>query len=122
MEHHIGVDIVEISRIKEALNRWGDRFLKRVYTDSELHLCGNRVESLAARFAGKEAVMKAISQTGFFIGWKDIEILKRQDGKPLLRLHGQAQKIMESIGVDKLSLCLSHSADYAIAFVIGTSE
>ncbi len=118
-EHHIGVDIIEIDRIEKAIARWGERFLKRVYTDAELMLFRNHTPSLAARFAGKEAVMKALSPRTP-LGWKEIEILSGLNGKPVVLLDGEAQSVAESLCIDSLEISLSHSKEHAIAFVIGT--
>ena len=121
MTHHIGVDIVEIERIRQAVARWGDRFLHRVYTESELNLCRNKSSSLAVRFAGKEAAIKALQQTKG-IGWKHIEILSETDGKPLLNFYGKAKQQAEHLGLYDLAITLSHSRNYAIAFVAGNAE
>lgn len=113
----IGVDIVEIHRIREAVERWQDRFLKRVYTGAELQYCGQRWSSLAARFAAKEAVMKAL-RTGDGIGWHDIEVLQNEDNAPYVRLHGHAGSKAEQLGIKSFSLSLSHSEKYAVAVTI----
>lgn len=122
MEHHIGVDIIEIARIEKAVARWGDHLLNRVYTESELKLYRNEPSSLAARFAGKEAVIKALSSQTTYLSWKEIEILSEPDGKPSLRLHGKAQSQARNLGLDRLDISLSHSKEHAIAFVIGTAK
>ena len=119
---HIGVDIVEIERIEVAMERWRGRFLQRVYTDLELKLCHEKPSSLAARFAGKEAVVKALGVKNSGIGWKDIEILSDSSGKPLICLHGKAQEQANDLGMDSLAISLSHSRDYAIAFVSGETR
>lgn len=120
--HCTGVDIVEIARIREAIDRWGDRFLKRVYTDSELKLCDKEIPSLAARFAGKEAVIKALSPTDAPIGWKEIEILSEPNGKPLVQLTGEAQAQALRLGLKGIDISLAHSREHALAFVIGSKE
>jgi holo-[acyl-carrier protein] synthase len=116
---YIGVDIIEIDRIRETVFRWGERFLRRVYTAAEIEVCGGKAESLAARFAGKEAAIKALSTPGSAIGWRDIEILPGKEGKPLIRLHGQARVQAAKLELDGLEISLSHSRDNAIAMVIG---
>lgn len=118
----IGIDIIEISRIKQAISRWGERFLLRLYTDAEIDLCQGRVESLAARFAGKEAAIKALSVEGAMIRWRDIEILSDSSRKPLVFLYRQAKKRAQEQGFSRLAISLSHSGDYAIAVVIGIAE
>jgi len=117
--HSIGVDIIEIARIKSAIARWGEGFLRRIYTEPELKLCHKKPASLAARFAGKEAIIKAL---GKGISWREIEILSDPSGKPLVHLHGKAQSQADSLGLDKLTISLSHSKKYAIAFVVGETK
>jgi holo-[acyl-carrier protein] synthase len=119
--HCIGTDIIEIARIEQAIKRWGERFLHRVYTDSELQLYRQKPQSLAARFAGKEAVIKALNPDGKVISWKEIEILSDNSGQPVVRLYGRAQVRAASLGINKLTVSLSHSREYAIAVVIGES-
>ncbi len=116
----IGVDIVEIRRIEQAVLSWKDSFLNRIYTETELESCHNVVSSLAVRFAAKEAVMKALGKgaRGMSI-WRDIEVLSNSDGAPLIRLHGQVLQKSKEIGITQLSVTMSHSKEYAIAFVIG---
>ena len=117
----IGIDIIEIYRVKEAISRWGERFLQRVYTDAELAIYRNKMESLAARFAGKEAAMKALSTTGTMIGWREVEILSETSGKPEVHLYGQAREQAQKLGLAGLGISLSHSREYAVAVVIGVS-
>ena len=119
--HHIGVDIIEISRIRQAAALWGDRFLSRLYTEAELETYLRRPHSLAARFAGKEAVIKALDKAAG-ISFKQIEILSAPDGKPVVRLHGRAQEQARSLGLSRLAISLSHSRDYAVALVMGDTE
>ncbi|UCH52095.1 MAG: holo-ACP synthase [Chloroflexota bacterium] len=114
----IGVDIVEIRRIERTISEWQDTFLERVYTRAELESHHN-VSSLAARFAAKEAVMKALGTGARGVGWKDIEILANRDGAPLIRLHGRALERSREIGIEQFSISMSHSREYAVAFVIG---
>ena len=122
MRQCIGTDIIEISRIQKAITHWGERFLRRIYTDRELKLYHKSVSSLAARFAGKEAVIKALGpQTGRF-GWREIEILSEPGGKPHISLYGRAQKQANSLGLDNLDISLSHCREYAIAFVSGITN
>ena len=121
MTQYIGVDIVEIERIRQAVARWGDRFLHRVYTDSELRLYRQKPASLAARFAGKEAVIKALQKTSG-ISWKHIEILSETDGEPLLHLYRKAKKQARHLGLININITLSHSRDYAVAFATGNAE
>ncbi len=117
--HFIGTDIIEIARVKKAIARWGEVFLRRVYTDAELRLYRKKPSSLAARFAGKEATMKALGIQAEAIGWKEIEILSELSGKPSIHLYGKAQAQADSLEIDNLAISLSHSKEYALAFVTG---
>jgi len=117
----VGVDIIEIYRIERVAARWGERFLKRVYTEAELDICKNRAPALAVRFAAKEAVMKALGTGIRGVGWREIEVLSNSDGKPLVYLHGGAKRKAEELGMGELGISLSHSEKYAIASVVGGS-
>jgi len=120
--HYIGIDIIEIARIKKAIARWGENFLHRVYTGPELGLYHNRPSSLAARFAGKEAVVKTLEARTKGISWKEIEILSDSNGKPLVHLYGKARSQASSLGIAKLAISLSHSKEYAIALVAAETK
>ena len=116
-----GVDIIEIERVRQAIDRHGDRFLQRVYTAGELACCGQRVESLAARFAAKEAVAKALG-TGIWrngVNWVDIEVLKDDEsGAPQLHLHGAAAVVAARAELHTWSVSLSHDRRRSIAMVV----
>lgn len=116
---YIGLDIIEIARIQEAVERWGERFLRRIYTEEELCVCRNRVPALAVRFAAKEAVMKALGTGTVGVGWRDIEVLSNADGKPSVGLNGRARERAEELSMGELAISLSHSREYAIASVVG---
>ena len=117
--HVHGIDIVEISRIRQAIKTWGNRFTDRVYTCNEMELCRDQIHELAARFAGKEAVMKALGTGIRGVGWKDIEILRNQPGAPVVNLYGRAESLAGELAIYNLCISLSHSRVYAIASVIG---
>ena len=117
--HAIGIDIVEIARLKEAIAQRGEAFLKRIYTDSELKSYRKKLPSLAARFAAKEAVIKALGKPTAGIKLKDIEILADEKSKPLVNLYGEAQNQAKALGLDKIAVSLSHSKEYAIAVASG---
>ena len=117
-----GVDIIEIERIERALAKFGARFLGRVYTPLETAFCRGRVSELAARFAAKEAVMKALGTGARGVAWREIEVLPNHRGKPLVYLHGRAAKRAERIELEELDISLSHSRDFAVAFVVGRSS
>ncbi|MBL7201995.1 MAG: holo-ACP synthase [Anaerolineae bacterium] len=119
----VGVDLVEIPRIARAIERWGDRMLKRVYTPAELALCRGRVPELAARFAAKEAVSKALGVGIWWrggIGWKDAEVLSDPIGKPEVFLYGRAADRARELGLDQWAISLSHTQEQAIAVVVAT--
>ncbi len=118
----IGIDIIEIARIKGVIERWGESFLHRVYTEAELRLCRKRPSSLAIRFAGKEAVMKALGTGRRGVSWREIEILAEPSGQPSVHLYGKAQVRADSLGLGKLAISLSDSKEYAVAFVVGETR
>lgn len=119
---HIGTDIIEINRIEQAIRRHGERFLHRVFTDSELVHYHGKIPYLAGRLATKEAVYKALGSANLGISWHDIEILSDPHGKPRVQLYSNARRHAESIGLVKLNASISHCRDYAIAVVIGDSN
>ena len=119
---YIGVDIIEIARIEEAVIRWGERFLNRIYTKAELELCRKNPSSLAVRFASKEAVMKLLGTGTIGISWKEIETLSHPSGKPLIKLYSKAQAKAEELELKEIAISLSHSKKYAIAMAAGVSK
>jgi holo-[acyl-carrier protein] synthase len=122
MEYAVGIDVIEIARVRETLSRHPRRFLARVYTPEEVAFCRGRVPELAARFAAKEAVMKALGTGARGLAWREIEILPNQRGKPLVYLHGQAQARAEAIGLRGIDISLTHSHELAIAAVVGAAD
>jgi holo-[acyl-carrier protein] synthase len=117
-----GVDLAEVDRIKLAIERYGRRFLERVYTSAEVAYVerkANRYERYAGRFAAKEAAMKAIG-TGWRRGvrWQDFEVLNLPTGKPTLYFHGEAARISKQLGVKSVSVSITHTAALGVAFVI----
>jgi len=117
-----GVDLAEVSRIRASIERYGERFVGRVYTAGEIAYVerkANRYERYAARFAAKEAGMKAIG-TGWTSGvtWRDFEVANLPSGRPTLRLHGRAAAIAASLGVRAISLSITHTAELGMAHVI----
>lgn len=122
MEMAVGVDVILISRVQKVLARHPERFLRRVFTPEEVAVCRGRVPELAARFAAKEAIMKALGTGARGLAWREIEILPNQRGKPLVFLHGLAQQRAEKIGARGLDVSLTHDADLAIAVVVGMAD
>lgn len=113
-----GVDLVEISRIGDALGRWGERFLYRIWTEREIAACRGRHRELAARFAAKEAASKALGTGIVGIIWREMEVLSDRRGKPLLFLHGQARARAEELGLNTWAVSLTHTRDLACALVV----
>lgn len=118
----LGTDVAEVHRIRRSIEQFGDRFLQRVYTEGEqayARVKGNSAERFAARFAAKEAGMKALG-TGWNAGvhWRDLEVLNEASGRPVLHLHGTAKKLAEHLGVRSISLSMTHTAEIAFAVVI----
>ena len=115
----IGVDIVEISRLRRSSKKWGKHFLSKIYTPRELDYSKSKrfpEQHLAARFAAKEAVFKALGEVEReFVGWKNIEILNNPAGKPYLVWHGLAEKVRKRRGICQAAISLSHTEHYAVA-------
>jgi holo-[acyl-carrier protein] synthase len=117
-----GVDIAEVPRIRESIERFGERFLRRIYTDGEIQYCeakATRFESYAARFAAKEAGMKALG-TGWSRGvrWRDIEVVRPKGQRPTIQFHGQAAAVADKLGTKNIALSLTHTSAQALAHVI----
>lgn len=117
-----GVDLAEVDRIRAAIERYGERFTQRVYTTGEIAYVqskANRYERYAARFAAKEAGMKALG-TGWRRGvtWQDFEVANLPTGRPTLRLTGEAERLAASLGVNRISLSLTHTRETALAYVL----
>lgn len=117
-----GVDIAEVSRVRETIERFGDRFLRRIYTEGEVSYCerrARRFESYAARFAAKEAGMKALG-TGWSRGvrWRDIEVVRPKGQRPTIQFHGEAAAVAARLGTRNIALSLTHTSDEALAHVI----
>jgi holo-[acyl-carrier protein] synthase len=117
-----GIDLAEVHRIRQAAERFGDKFIHRIYTEREIAYVerkANRYERYAARFAAKEAGMKALG-TGWRCGvtWHDFEVANLPSGRPTLKLHGAARQIAEESGVRLIHVSLTHTVEHGMAFVI----
>jgi holo-[acyl-carrier protein] synthase len=117
-----GVDIAEVGRIRESIARFGDRFLHRIFTEGEIRYCerkASRFESYAARFAAKEAGMKALG-TGWSRGlrWRDIEVVRPKGQRPTLQFHGEAANVAARLGTKNIALSITHTSEQALAHVI----
>lgn len=116
-----GVDLVEVKRIETTVARYGERFLSRVFTASEIAYCHGRAPELAVRFAAKEAVSKALGvgiQHHDGVGWCEIEVIADAHGKPSVRLSGRAAQRAGELGLHTFALSLSHTREYAIAMLV----
>jgi len=116
-----GIDLIEVKRIEESIAQYGERFLTRIFTAHELAYCKNQPHQLAARFAAKEAVSKALGvgiQHADGVAWREIEIVSGERGKPSLKLSGRAAQRASEIGIKKFEISLSHTREHAIAMVI----
>jgi len=117
-----GIDIAEVPRIAQTIARHGDRFLQRVFTEGEIRYCdskANRIERYAARFAAKEAGMKALG-TGWSRGvrWRDIEVVRPRGQRPTIQFHGEAAAIAAKLGTKNIALSITHTSEQALAHVI----
>ena len=115
----IGIDIIEVGRVREVAERHGDRFLRRIYTEAEIAgIHGNEAQYLAARFAAKEATLKALGTGWRGVRWVEVEIENLASGQPVLKLSGEARRRADSIGVVRCHVSLTHTAEYAAAQVV----
>lgn len=119
--YEVGIDAIEPSRITTLVARWGERFLGRVFTPAERALTHGRPASLAARFAAKEAVAKALGTGLGPVAWREIEVLSNERGRPVLILHGAAAERAARLGLRHWSISLTHLADIALAVVVASS-
>jgi holo-[acyl-carrier protein] synthase len=115
----VGIDLIEIARIERTLRDFGERFLHRVYTERERERYRNRVNELAARFAAKEAISKALGTGIRGIRWRDMEIVSNRRGKPIIVLHGSSRARANLLGITDFDVSLTHSRTDAMAFVVG---
>jgi|SRR5271157_2018688 len=117
-----GVDLIEISRVSAVITRHGKHYLNRIYTDAELEQYGQNAESLAGRFAAKEAVAKALGTGIGDVKWKDIEILGDEQNAPVITLRGAAERTAKKLGLNEWSVSISHSESHAIAITVAIGQ
>ena len=115
----LGIDIIKVDRIRAALERFGPRFTKRVLTESERRYVRDRPETMAGRWAAKEAVSKVLGLGVRGIGWRDIEIERLPTGQPAVRLHGRAAARAEQLAMGRIAVSITHESDYAVAIAFG---
>jgi holo-[acyl-carrier protein] synthase len=118
----VGVDVIEIARIQRTLDDFGERFLRKVYTERERERYSSRISELAARFAAKEATSKALGTGIRGIRWREMEVLSNRRGKPVLVLHGGAAARAAALGLVAFDVSLTHSRKDAMAFVVALRE
>ena len=124
MIYGIGIDIVETLRIQQAVERWGKRFLERVYTEREIAYAYRKNDpylSLSVRFAAKEAFIKAFSP-GQLISFTDVEVRNQDTGKPLMEIRGRTGELLKQRSIQKIHVSLSHEKDYSVACVVIEGE
>ena len=117
-----GIDLVDFPRIEDMVRRHGERFLNRVFTEAEQAYAEahrNKIETLAGRFAAKEAVLKLIG-TGWRgkIAWTDVEVVNNSQGQPHVKLEGEVQKIARSLGISEITVSITHTANFAMASAV----
>src|SRR3954447_11929494 len=115
----LGIDIIKVERIRASIERFGERFSRRVLTPSEQRYVRMRPETFAGRWAAKEAVSKVLGLGVRGIGWKDIEVERLPTGQPSVRLHGRAAARAEQLGMERIAVSISHESDYAVAIAFG---
>ena len=115
----LGIDIIKVERIRSALERFGSRFSRRVLTDAERRYVRDRPETMAGRWAAKEAVSKVLGLGVRGIGWQEIEIERLPTGQPSVRLHGRAEQRARQLRMDRIAVSISHESDYAVAIAYG---
>ena len=120
-----GVDLCEVPRIEAAIARFGRRFIERIFTAREIAYAdrkANRFERYAARFAAKEAGMKALGTGWHGVAWRDFEVVNLSSGRPTLNFHGRAAEVAAKLGVERVALSITHTKEQALAMVILESE
>jgi holo-[acyl-carrier protein] synthase len=115
----LGIDIIKVERIRATLERFGSRFADRVLTPAEQRYVRGRPETMAGRWAAKEAVSKVLGLGVRGIGWRDIEVERLPTGQPAVRLHGRAADRAEQLGMGRIALSITHESDYAVAVAFG---
>lgn len=115
----LGIDIIKVERIRAALERFGPRFSQRILTQAERRYVRDRPETMAGRWAAKEAVSKVLGLGVRGIGWRDIEVERLPTGQPAVRLHGRAASRAEQLGMGRIAISITHESDYALAIAFG---
>ncbi len=114
----VGIDIIEVERIRKVFEHHGERFLKRVYTDIEIQQCRGRVQKLAGRFAAKEAISKALGTGLRGVHWREMEVIHLRSGRPSVRLHGNAKRRAEALGLTAFDVSMADLAQLSVAIAV----
>jgi holo-[acyl-carrier protein] synthase len=114
----VGIDIIEVERVRKVFEHHGERFLRRVFTEMEIRQCRNKAERLAGRFAAKEAISKALGTGLHGVGWREMEIVQLRSGRPTVTLHGRAKKRAELLGLSAFDVSMADLSAFSIAVAI----
>lgn len=114
----VGIDIIEVDRVRKVYERHGERFLQRVFTEREIGQCRGKINRFAARFAAKEAISKALGTGIHGVAWREMEIVQLRSGRPTVRLHGKAKLRAEQLGISAFDVSMSDLAHFSIAIAI----
>ena len=115
----VGIDIIEVDRVRKVFEHHGERFLKRVFTEIEVRQCRGRAEKLAGRFAAKEAISKALGTGIHGVAWREMEVVQLRTGRPSVRLHGNAKRRAEQLGLSAFDVSIADLAHLSIAIAVG---
>jgi holo-[acyl-carrier protein] synthase len=114
----VGIDIIEVDRVRKVYEHHGERFLQRVFTEREIQQCRGKINRFAARFAAKEAISKALGTGIHGVAWREMEIVQLRSGRPTVRLHGKAKLRAEQLGISAFDVSMSDLAHFSIAIAI----
>jgi holo-[acyl-carrier protein] synthase len=114
----VGIDIIEVDRVRRVYERHGERFLKRVFTEREVQQCRGKVTRLAGRFAAKEAISKALGTGLHGVAWREMEVVQLRSGRPTVRLHGNAKQRAELLGLTAFDVSIADLAQFSIAIAV----
>lgn len=114
----VGIDIIEVERVRKVFEKHGERFLQRVFTEAEIRQCRGKVTRLAGRFAAKEAISKALGTGLHGVAWREMEIVQIRSGRPTVRLHGKARARAELLGISAFDVSIADLAQFSIAVAV----
>jgi len=114
----VGIDIIEVGRVRKVFERHGERFLRRIYTENEVQQCRGKVTRLAGRFAAKEAISKALGTGLHGVAWREMEVVQLRSGRPTVTLHGKAKRRAEELGLSAFDVSIADLAEFSIAIAV----